>query len=125
MFNSLLLSTFLLFSTNINNGTFDRLECEQKITLQNQSVARIVCIKRIQKEANKKYKIFYRIVYKQNNESMVELRINGEEAIAYYYDLKENDFLGLEKGKVVYNKTNFKINLPNYSFSVKIKFGDR
>ena len=28
MFNSLLLSTFLLFSTNINNGTFDRLECE-------------------------------------------------------------------------------------------------
>ena len=28
MLNSLLLSTFLLFSTNINNGTFDRLECE-------------------------------------------------------------------------------------------------
>ena len=58
--NSLLLSSFLSFSTNINNGAFyqntDKLECEQKVTLQNQSVAKIVCIKEIRKENEQKYK---------------------------------------------------------------------
>ncbi len=125
MFNSLLLSGILLVSTNTNNDIFrqniDRLECEQEVTLQNQSVAKVICIKEIQKEDKEKYKIVYKIIYKNYGESMVELRINGKEAIVYYYDLEEDDFLGSEKGKVLYNKTNLEINLPNYSFSVKIK----
>jgi sucrose-6-phosphate hydrolase SacC (GH32 family) len=125
MFNSLLLSGILLVSTNTNNDIFrqniDRLECEQEVTLQNQSVAKVICIKEIQKEDKEKYKIVYKIIYKNYGESMVELRINGKEAIVYYYDLQEDDFLGSEKGKVLYNKTNLEINLPNYSFSVKIK----
>jgi sucrose-6-phosphate hydrolase SacC (GH32 family) len=125
MFNSLLLSGILLVSTNTNNDIFrqniDILECEQEVTLQNQSVAKVICIKEIQKEDKEKYKIVYKIIYKNYGESMVELRINGKEAIVYYYDLQEDDFLGSEKGKVLYNKTNLEINLPNYSFSVKIK----
>ena len=125
MFNSLLLSGILLVSTNTNNDIFrqniDRLECEQEVTLQNQSVAKVICIKEIQKEDKEKYKIVYKVIYKNYGESMVELRINGKEAIVYYYDLEEDDFLGSEKGKVLYNKTNLEINLPNYSFSVKIK----
>ena len=125
MFNSLLLSGILLVSTNTNNDIFrqniDRLECEQEVTLQNQSVAKVICIKEIQKEDKEKYKIVYKIIDKNFGESMVELRINGKEAIVYYYDLEEDDFLGSEKGKVLYNKTNLEINLPNYSFSVKIK----
>ena len=125
MFNSLLLSGILLVSTNTNNDIFrqniDRLECEQEVTLQNQSVAKVICIKEIQKEDKEKYKIVYKIIYKNYGESMVELRINGKEAIVYYYDLEEDDFLGSEKGQVLYNKTNLEINLPNYSFSVKIK----
>lgn len=125
MFNSLLLSGILLVSTNTNNDIFrqniDRLECEQEVTLQNQSVAKVICIKEIQKEDKEKYKIVYKIIYKNYGESMVELRINGKEAIVYYYDLQEDDFLGSEKGKVLYNKTNLEINFPNYSFSVKIK----
>jgi sucrose-6-phosphate hydrolase SacC (GH32 family) len=125
MFNSLLLSGILLVSTNTNNDIFrqniDILECEQEVTLQNQSVAKVICIKEIQKEDKEKYKIVYKIIYKNYGESMVELRINGKEAIVYYYDLEEDDFLGSEKGKVLYNKTNLEINLPNYSFSVKIK----
>lgn len=125
MFNSLLLSGILLVSTNTNNDIFrqniDRLECEQEVTLQNQSVAKVICIKEIQKEDKEKYKIVYKIIYKNYGESMVELRINGKEAIVYYYDLEEDDFLGSEKGKVLYNKTNLEINLPNYSFSVNIK----
>jgi sucrose-6-phosphate hydrolase SacC (GH32 family) len=125
MFNSLLLSGILLVSTNTNNDIFrqniDRLECEQEVTLQNQSVAKVICIKEIQKEDKEKYKIAYKIIYKNYGESMVELRINGKEAIVYYYDLEEDDFLGSEKGKVLYNKTNLEINLPNYSFSVQIK----
>ena len=125
MFNSLLLSGILLVSTNTNNDIFrqniDRLECEQEVTLQNQSVAKVICIKEIQKEDKEKYKIVYKIIYKNYGESMVELRINGKEAIVYYYDLEEDDFLGSEKGKVLYNKTNLEINIPNYSFSVKIK----
>lgn len=125
MFNSLLLSGILLVSTNTNNDIFrqniDRLECEQEVTLQNQSVAKVICIKEIQKEDKEKYKIVYKIIYKNYGESMVELRINGKEAIVYYYDLEEDDFIGSEKGKVLYNKTNLEINLPNYSFSVKIK----
>ena len=125
MFNSLLLSGILLVSTNTNNDIFrqniDRLECEQEVTLQNQSVAKVICIKEIQKEDKEKYKIVHKIIYKNYGESMVELRINGKEAIVYYYDLEEDDFLGSEKGKVLYNKTNLEINLPNYSFSVKIK----
>jgi len=125
MFNSLLLSGILLVSTNTNNDIFrqniDRLECEQEVTLQNQSVAKVICIKEIQKEDKEKYKIVYKIIYKNYGESMVELRINGKEAIVYYYDLEEDDFLGSEKGKVLYNKTNLEINLPNYSFSVQIK----
>ena len=125
MFNLLLLSGILLVSTNTNNDIFrqniDRLECEQEVTLQNQSVAKVICIKEIQKEDKEKYKIVYKIIYKNYGESMVELRINGKEAIVYYYDLEEDDFLGSEKGKVLYNKTNLEINLPNYSFSVKIK----
>lgn len=52
---------------------------------------------------------------------MVELRINGKEVIVYYYDLEEDDFLGLEKGKVLYNKINLEINFFNYLFLVKIK----
>ncbi|MCL2939656.1 MAG: hypothetical protein MGU50_25675 [Trichodesmium sp. MAG_R02] len=125
MFNSLLLSGILLVSTNTNNDIFrqniDILECEQEVTLQNQSVAKVICIKEIQKEDKEKYKIVYKIIYKNYGESMVELRINGKEAIVYYYDLQEDDFLGSEKGKVLYNKTNLEINLPNYSFSVQIK----
>lgn len=125
MFNSLLLSGILLVSTNTNNDIFrqniDILECEQEVTLQNQSVAKVICIKEIQKEDKEKYKIVYKIIYKNYGESMVELRINGKEAIVYYYDLEEDDFLGSEKGKVLYNKTNLEINLPNYSFSVNIK----
>ena len=125
MFNSLLLSGILLVSTNTNNDIFrqniDILECEQEVTLQNQSVAKVICIKEIQKEDKEKYKIVYKIIYKNYGESMVELRINGKEAIVYYYDLEEDDFLGSEKGKVLYNKTNLEINLPNYSFSVQIK----
>ncbi|MDE5109493.1 MAG: hypothetical protein O4808_21360 [Trichodesmium sp. St17_bin3_1_1] len=125
MFNSLLLSGILLVSTNTNNDIFrqniDRLECEQEVTLQNQSVAKVICIKEIQKEDKEKYKIVYKIIYKNYGESMVELRINGKEAIVYYYDLEEDDFLGSEKGQVLYNKTNLEINIPNYSFSVKIK----
>ena len=125
MFNSLLLSGILLVSTNTNNDIFrqniDRLECEQEVTLQNQSVAKVICIKEIQKEDKEKYKIVYKIIYKNYGESMVELRINGKEAIVYYYDLEEDDFLGSEKGKVLYNKTNLEINLPNSSFSVQIK----
>ena len=125
MFNSLLLSGILLVSTNTNNDIFrqniDRLECEQEVTLQNQSVAKVICIKEIQKEDKEKYKIVYKVIYKNYGESMVELRINGKEAIVYYYDLEEDDFLGSEKGKVLYNKTNLEINIPNYSFSVKIK----
>ena len=125
MFNLLLLSGILLVSTNTNNDIFrqniDRLECEQEVTLQNQSVAKVICIKEIQKEDKEKYKIVYKIIYENYGESMVELRINGKEAIVYYYDLEEDDFLGSEKGKVLYNKTNLEINLPNYSFSVKIK----
>ena len=125
MFSSLLLSGILLVSTNTNNDIFrqniDILECEQEVTLQNQSVAKVICIKEIQKEDKEKYKIVYKIIYKNYGESMVELRINGKEAIVYYYDLEEDDFLGSEKGKVLYNKTNLEINLPNYSFSVKIK----
>ena len=125
MFDSLLLSGILLVSTNTNNDIFrqniDILECEQEVTLQNQSVAKVICIKEIQKEDKEKYKIVYKIIYKNYGESMVELRINGKEAIVYYYDLEEDDFLGSEKGKVLYNKTNLEINLPNYSFSVKIK----
>lgn len=125
MFDSLLLSGILLVSTNTNNDIFrqniDILECEQEVTLQNQSVAKVICIKEIQKEDKEKYKIVYKIIYKNYGESMVELRINGKEAIVYYYDLEEDDFLGSEKGKVLYNKTNLEINLPNYSFSVNIK----
>ena len=106
MFNSLLLSGILLVSTNTNNDIFrqniDRLECEQEVTLQNQSVAKVICIKEIQKEDKEKYKIVYKIIYKNYGESMVELRINGKEAIVYYYDLEEDDFLGSEKGKVLY-----------------------
>ena len=63
MFNSLLLSGILLVSTNTNNDIFrqniDRLECEQEVTLQNQSVAKVICIKEIQKEDKEKYKIVY------------------------------------------------------------------
>ena len=77
--------------------------------------------KRSRKTIWKKYKIIYKIFYNNNSESTVELRINGEEVIVYYYDLQEDDFLGSEKGTVIYNERGLKINLPNYSFSVQIK----
>ena len=77
--------------------------------------------KRSRKTIRKKYEIIYKIFYNNNNESTVELRINGEEVIVYYYDLQEDDFLGSEKGTVIYNERGLKINLPNYSFSVQIK----
>ena len=77
--------------------------------------------KRSRKTIWKKYEIIYKIFYNNNNESTVELRINGEEVIVYYYDLQEDDFLGSEKGTVIYNEKGLEINLPNYSFSVQIK----
>ena len=77
--------------------------------------------KRSRKTIWKKYKIIYKIFYNNNRESTVELRINGEEVIVYYYDLQEDDFLGSEEGTVIYNEKGLKINLPNYSFSVQIK----
>ena len=69
----------------------------------------------------KKYKIIYKIIYNNNNGSTVDLRTNGNQVKAYYYDLLEDDFLGSEEGTVIYNEKGLKINLPNYSLSVQIK----
>jgi hypothetical protein len=125
MFNSLLLSVLLSFSPNTNKEIFDinknKLECQQEVTLKNQSIAKFLCIKEVEKLSEKKYKLFYKIVYNNNSESTVELRINGEEVKVYYYDLQEDDFLGSEEGTVIYNESDLEINLPSYSFSVKIK----
>jgi hypothetical protein len=125
MLNSLLLSVLLSFSPNTNKEIFDinknKLECQQEVTLKNQSIAKFLCIKEVEKLSEKKYKLFYKIVYNNNSESTVELRINGEEVKVYYYDLQEDDFLGSEEGTVIYNESDLEINLPSYSFSVKIK----
>ena len=125
MFNSLLLSVLLSFSPNTNKEIFDinknKLECQQEVTLKNQSIAKFLCIKEVEKLSEKKYKLFYKIVYNNNSESTVELRINGEEVKVYYYDLQEDDFLGSEEGTVIYNESGLEINLPSYSFSVQIK----
>ena len=125
MFNSLLLSVLLSFSPNTNKEIFDinrnKLECQQKVTLKNQSIAKFLCIKEVEKLSEKQYKLFYKIVYNNNSESTVELRINGEEVKVYYYDLQEDDFLGSEEGTVIYNESGLEINLPSYSFSVQIK----
>ena len=125
MFNSLLLSVLLSFSPNTNKEIFDinrnKLECQQKVTLKNQSIAKFLCIKEVEKLSKKKYKIIYKIIYNNSNTSTVELRINGEEVKVYYYDLEEDDFLSSEKGKIIYNESGLEINLPSYSFSVQIK----
>ena len=125
MFNSLLLSVLLSFSPNTNKEIFDinrnKLECQQKVTLKNQSIAKFLCIKEVEKLSEKKYKIIYKIIYNNSNTSTVELRINGEEVKVYYYDLEEDDFLSSEKGKIIYNESGLEINLPSYSFSVQIK----
>ena len=125
MFNSLLLSVLLSFSPNTNKDIFDinknKLECPQKVTLKNQSIAKFLCIKEVKKLSEKKYKLFYKIVYNNNSESTVELRINNGKVKAYYYDLQEDDFLGSEEGTVIYNENSLEINLPSYSFSVQIK----
>ena len=125
MLNSLLLSVLLSFSPNTNKEIFDinrnKLECQQKVTLKNQSIAKFLCIKEVKKLSEKKYKLFYKIVYNNNSESTVELRTNDEKVIVYYYDLQEDDFLGSEEGTVIYNESGLEINLPSYSFSVQIK----
>ena len=125
MFNSLLLSVLLSFSPNTNKEIFDinrnKLECQQKVTLKNQSIAKFLCIKEVEKLSEKEYKIIYKIIYNNSNTSTVELRINGEEVKVYYYDLEEDDFLSSEKGKIIYNESGLEINLPSYSFSVQIK----
>jgi hypothetical protein len=125
MFNSLLLSVLLSFSPNTNKEIFDinrnKLECQQKVTLKNQSIAKFLCIKEVKKLSEKKYKLFYKIVYNNNSESTVELGTNDEKVIVYYYDLQEDDFLGSEEGTVIYNESGLEINLPSYSFSVQIK----
>ena len=80
MFNSLLLSGILLVSTNTNNDIFrqniDILECEQEVTLQNQSVAKVICIKEIQKEDKEKYKIVYKITTSETREG-INKGLNG------------------------------------------------
>ena len=58
MFNSLLLSVLLSFSPNTNKEFFDinrnKLECQQKVTLKNQSIAKFLCIKEVKKLSEKK-----------------------------------------------------------------------
>lgn len=125
MFNSLLLSGLISFSTNTNKEIFDinknKIECQQEVTLKNQSIAKSLCIKEVEKLSEKEYKLFYKIVYNNNGESTVELRTKGDKVKAYYYDLQEDDFLSLEEGTVIYNESNLEITLPSYSFSVQIK----
>ncbi|MDE5119889.1 MAG: hypothetical protein O4965_07025 [Trichodesmium sp. St19_bin1] len=125
MFNSLLLAVLLSFSPNTNKESFDinqsKLECQQEFTLRNNNIANSLCIQSIEKLSEKKYKIIYKIIYNNNNESTVDLRTNGNQVKAYYYDLLEDDFLGSEEGTVIYNEKGLKINLPNYSLSVQIK----
>ena len=102
MFNSLLLAVLLSFSPNTNKESFDinqsKLECQQEFTLRNNNIANSLCIQSIEKLSEKKYKIIYKIIYNNNNESTVDLRTNGNQVKAYYYDLLEDDFLGSEEG---------------------------
>jgi hypothetical protein len=125
MSNSLILAVLLSFSPNTNKDNFDvnqsKLECQQEFTLRNNNIASFLCIQSVEKLSNKKYKIIYKITYSNNSESTVDLRINGNQAKAYYYDLVEDDFLSSEQGTVIYNNEGLEINLPNYSFSIQIQ----